>query len=107
MESQKIQPNDLVALIYVPGMYYGKSVSPGAVGTAIRRISPPDFAPQNEKYWEVSFPTAAELYCCDERMLRKIDGDGRQVGRWDFCVFNAPKFVKEQRLEMLERMRGD
>lgn len=105
MESQNILPDDLVTVIYLPDAAYTRDVRPGAVGTAIRLVHLPNSLYPECRYWEVSFPTGT--VAINERVLRKIDGEGRKVGRWDYCVFNAPKFLKEQRLELLEQLRGE
>lgn len=104
-ESQNIMPEDLVTVIFLPDAYYAGAVKPGAFGTAMCRIESPDRWDPQGKYWSVFFPgTGAENV--NERVLRKIDGEGRNVGRWDYCVFNAPKYAKEQRREAIERLRG-
>jgi hypothetical protein len=96
--SSNIQPNDLVVLIFIAGVKYN-GLKVGMVGTVIDR----DYnvwSPSGARYWEVSFPIG--IGSCTERSLRKIDPDGRQVGRWDYCVFNAPKWARD-----LERARAE
>jgi hypothetical protein len=92
MSSQEIQPNDLVAVMYLEGRHYNAVVKPGAVGIVLCIGSSPSFDPFG-KYWSVSFPGG--IYEVHQDVLRKIDGDGRNVGRWDYCVFNAPKRAPE------------
>jgi hypothetical protein len=104
MESQNIRPDDLVIVIYVPdAVYYDVRI--GAVGTVVRVTQETHPLDRAGTYWDVSFSTG--LSTCHERILRKIDGEGRKVGRWDFCVFNAPKYVKDQRRELLEQLRAE
>lgn len=90
--SSNIQPNDLVLVVFVSDARY-VDIKPGAIGTAVAVTKETNPLDPNGKYWEVSF--SGSIHLCHERILRKIDGEGRQVGRWDYCVFNAPKRAPE------------
>lgn len=89
---QNIKPNDLVRVISIPDAAYKHGVRPGLIGTIVMWVPSSGimFDP-TATYWEVSFPDIGTRVV-NERVLRKIGGDdGRKVGRWDYCVFNAPK----------------
>jgi hypothetical protein len=93
MNSHNIQPDDMVIVVFIPDAYYTDPWRPGAVGTAIRQIHLPNPVHPECRYWEVSFQGVAVI--ANERVLRKLDGEDRQVGCWDYCVFNAPKRARE------------
>ena len=95
MEQQSLQAGDLVCVIYLHDAHYRPPFRPGIIGTVLRHnASPVGYVEDGATYWDVSFPDIG-THTVNQRVLRKIDGEGRKVGRWDFCVFNAPKRARE------------
>jgi hypothetical protein len=78
-----IKPGDLVVVIYVDGVLYPPGFAPGKTFTVIRECDCGLL--RLYRHWCVT-----PDMCLSERILRKVDADGRRVVKWNWRhIFNS------------------
>jgi hypothetical protein len=72
---------DLVVVIAVPGASYPSDALPGTVARIVEKCGCLFTMLHPHPYWLIDVPS--RRLCAAEPTLRKIDGEDRQVVRWD------------------------
>lgn len=75
------KPGDLVVVIAVPGASYPSDVGPGTIATIVEKCGCIFTLLCQYPYWYIDAPS--RRLCAAEPTLRKIDGEDREVVKWD------------------------
>lgn len=75
------QPGDLVVVIAVEGAAYPSDAPPGTIATIVHKCGCVFTPLHRYPYWFIETPS--RRLCAPEPVLRKINGEDRQVVRWD------------------------
>jgi hypothetical protein len=73
---------DMAVVIAVPGAIYPNDALPGTIVTIVSACSCIFTLLTGTPYWVIDAPSKRRL-CAAEPTLRKIDGESRQLVRWD------------------------